>query len=116
MLRATRAADATVVPTSGNEIVISGKAAGGAPGYHPADSAWEETPAKDWGLGFQSKLYGEVLVISTQNEIAFIHHHYAIEGLTVELPAGVVLVRETRPPSGEGGADLTPPKPTASAR
>ena len=110
VLRAAAAEAATVhvVPGTG-VLTVSGRATGGAAGYHPADPRWRETPAADWGLDFVAKRFGRTLVISTANEIGYIHHHYTIADVALRLPPSVELVRQVRPPSGSGEADLTPP-------
>jgi len=71
-------------------------APGGAEGYHSPDPFWRETPAKSWGLDFVAKQYGNILVISTKNEIEYIHHHYALENLSVRVPKGIQVIRAQR--------------------
>ncbi len=110
VLRAASADAATIGVQPGTEIVtVSGQAAGGAEGYHPADPRWRETAAADWGLDFAAKRFGPTLVISTRNEISYIHHHYVIAGIGLQLPPSVELVRQTRILTGSGEADLTQP-------
>ena len=110
VLRAAMADDAVVDVTAvAGKVTVSGQAAGGAEGYHPADPRWRETPAAEWGLGFAAKRFGPTLVISTRNEISFIHHHYAITGIRLRVPPSVELSRQRRVLNGSGEADLAPP-------
>lgn len=110
ILRAAAAETASAGPTSGlGSIVITGQPTGGAEGYHPADAAWRETPAAEWGLRFEARRFGATLVISSKNEIDYIHHHYTIADISLRFPAGVALVRQPRTLSGSGEADLAPP-------
>jgi hypothetical protein len=90
-------------------VTVTGKATGGAEGYYPSDPDWEETPASEWGMGFVSNQFGPVLVISSKNEIGYIHHYYTIEELTVQLPEGVQLIREPRELSETGEPNLRRP-------
>ena len=86
VLRAGGAETAVVQITgAGSPIVVSGVPSGGASGYHPSD-AWRETPAAKWGLDFVSKQFGSVLVISSKNELSYIHHHYSFQDLRIALP------------------------------
>ena len=102
-------AEVTTDPTT--EVVeVSGVPAGGAKGYHSPDPNWRETPATEWGLSFESARYGEVLVISTNNEIQYIHHGYFLQSVVLRVPAGVAVVRERREMSGDGGPDLKEPR------
>jgi hypothetical protein len=104
------AAELATVPDA--EVVkVSGAPVGGARGYHSPDPNWRETPAAEWGLDFVSARYGEVLVISTKNEIRYIHHGYVLESVTLTVPAGVEVVRERRELNGDGEADLREPRP-----
>ena len=110
VLRAAAADTATVDVVSGTSVVtLSGRATGGAEGYHPADPRWRETPAAEWGLDFVAKRFGSTLVISTANEIGYIHHRYAVAGIGLRLPPSVELVRQVRVLTGDGKADLAPP-------
>jgi hypothetical protein len=90
----------------GKSILVSGTPSGGAPGYHPADPNWRETSASEWGLDFRGKAFGTTLVISTFNEIQYIHHSYYLENLVITVPPGVEVTREARQLSGEGAPDL----------
>ena len=111
VLRAGNAADARLgtVPPDPTTVAVSGLPRGGAEGYHPADPNWRETPAAVWGLDFVARRFGATLVISTKNEIEYIHHHYDLEGVAIQLPGGVALVREPRRLSADGAANLSPP-------
>ena len=90
-------------------VEISGLPAGGARGYHPPKRGWRETPAGRWGLDFVARRYGNVLVISSKNEIRYIHHHYALEELRLRVPPGVEVLRQPRQLSESGDPDLSPP-------
>lgn len=91
---------------SGSTLTILGTPDGGAKGYHPADPNWKETPARKWGLKFAAKRYGNVLVISSVNEIRYIHHYYYIRDLRISLPSHITLVKQMRKLNGEGKPDL----------
>ena len=110
VLRAGDASRATIHHTPHGKIEISGKARGGAPGYHSPDPNWRETPAAKWGLDFVAKQYENVLVISTKNEIRYIHHSYYLDTLVLSVPIDVKVVPEKREPSENGAPDLSPPK------
>ena len=109
VLRAAGASNAHVIEGQPGIVKITGSAAGGAAGYHSPEPNWKETPASQWGMTFLSKRFGTTLVVSSVNEISYIHHHYAIRNLEVELPASVQLVREPRQLSGAGTPDLRSP-------
>ena len=110
IIRAERAAQAEVVAGADPDIVrVCGLASGGAAGYHPSDPNWRETAAEDWGLGLKAKRFGTVLVVSSYNEIEYIHHYYSFDSLRVESPEGVTVTLEGRTLNGDGEADLTPP-------
>ena len=109
VLRAANAAQATIRQTSAGTIEVSGKARGGAGGYHSPDPAWKETPAAQWGLDFVGKRHQNVLVISSRNEIRYIHHGYSLDSLEISVPAGVKVVSVPRQLSENGEADLSPP-------
>ena len=73
ILRAAAADTASVVIEPAlKEIKVSGLPMGGAKGYHSPDPNWRETPASEWGLDFVTARFGEVLVISTRNEMRHI--------------------------------------------
>jgi hypothetical protein len=101
-------AEVKTIP-GGRSITVSGIAEGGAAGYHPADPNWRETPASRWGLDFKARSFGPTLVVSTENEIRYIHHDYHLGGLVISVPEGVEVVKEDRKLTGEGPPDLTPP-------
>lgn len=109
IIRAAQAGDTKVSSGKAKQIQISGIPSGGAEGYHSPDPDWRETPAGSWGLDFIAKQYGSVLVISTKNEIEYIHHHYALEKLSIKVPKGVTVLKEERKPSGDGSANLKKP-------
>jgi hypothetical protein len=115
VLRSSLAPQATVVVREGPSIEVSGRPSGGAAGYHPARPGWKETSAGDWGLDFVGSQAGEVLVISSRNEIRYIHHGYELTDLEVAVPPAVVVTREPRVLSGDGAPDLSPPGPGAAA-
>ena len=107
VLRAGDADKATVeTGAAGSAIEISGIPIGGAAGYHSPDPRWRETPAAEWGLDFVSVQRGSVLVVSTKNEMRYIHHHYAFASVAVRVPPGVEVVKEQRALTGDGAADL----------
>jgi hypothetical protein len=95
-----------VVEPAAATVEVSGFAAGGAEGYHSPNPFWRETPAAQWGLDFVSARHGKVLVISTKNEIEYIHHHYVLESVTLRVPAGIEVVCERRDLTGDGAPDL----------
>ncbi len=109
VLRASAAEGASLVTVKSGDIHISGVPSGGAPGYHPADPVWKETPPSEWGLGFVAKRFGAILVISTRNEVQVIHHHYTLEALRLSAPRGVTVVRELRSLGDSGAPDLKAP-------
>jgi hypothetical protein len=109
VFRAAMAREARTTPAKGDSIVVSGTPQGGAPGYHPSDPKWRETSASEWGLDFKGKTFRKTLVISTFNEIHYIHHSYYLDDLVISVPSGVEVIREAREPSGDGAADLREP-------
>jgi hypothetical protein len=92
-------------------IEISGEPIGGAAGYHSPDPNWKETPARDWGLDFVAEAHGPLLVISSKNEIQYIHHGYRLREIKIRLPAGCEVVREKRELTGDGSPNLAIPLP-----
>jgi hypothetical protein len=112
ILRAAAAetSEVTTDPAAG-AVEGSGVPAGGAAGYHSPNPLWRETPASQWGLDFVSARHGEVLVISTKNEIHYIHHGYFLKSVALRVPAGVEVVRQPRKLTGDGGPDLAAPIP-----
>jgi len=112
ILRASTAETSQVTADPTAEAVgVSGLPAGGAKGYHSTDPFWREIPAAEWGLDFVSARHGDVLVISTKNEIHYIHHGYFLESVEQLVPAGVDVMREPRKLTGDGMPDLEVPKP-----
>ena len=109
VLRAANASTAEVDRT-GDRVEVSGVPEGGARGYHSPDPKWRETPASEWGLDFVAARHGDVLVISTKNEISYIHHRYVLRSLKMKVPAGVKVIRMARELTGQGEPDLSPPR------
>ena len=110
IIRAGSITDGTVVKQSKSPTIkISAIPSGGTKGYHPADKNWKETPAKEWGLAFEAKKFGTILVISSKNEIAYIHHHYWLANVEIEVPSGVQVILSPREVSGKGEPDLSEP-------
>ncbi|MFT3736407.1 MAG: hypothetical protein QM776_15545 [Rhodocyclaceae bacterium] len=111
ILRAGNAADAKVIAgeASLSSVVISATAGGGAGGYHSPDPNWKETPASDWGMAFVARAFGSTLVISTKNETRYIHHHYFLEGIRIQVPPHIQVIREPRILKGDGSPDLSAP-------
>jgi hypothetical protein len=90
-------------------VEVSGVPTGGAQGYHSPDPSWRETPAAQWGLDFVSTRYGELMVISTLNEISYLHHFYSLESVALRFPNGIEVVREPRKLTGDGAPNLEEP-------
>ena len=110
VLRAGNANLATVEKVDASaSIQISATATGGSRGYHSPDPDWKETPPSDWGLEFVGKVFGSILVISTKNEIQYIHHRYVLERIHLLVPSNIEVVREPRTLSGDGKPNLSPP-------
>ena len=111
ILRSGLAAQTEVRHSSGQRtiVTVSGTPKGGAQGYHPSEPKWKETTAADWGLGFVGKRFGTNLVISSKNEIQYIHHHYVLDDVVLTLPEGVDFKLIPRVLSGDGNLDLTGP-------
>ena len=111
IVRAARIEEAVVTQeTSTNAIELSGVPSGGAKGYHSPDPKWRETPPGEWGLDFVAQRHGDVLIISSRNEIGFTHHHYVLGELRVRVPAGIELLREPRHLTGDGTPDCALPQ------
>ncbi len=108
VLRAEQASSAKVVSGS-TAITVSGTPSGGALGYHSARPFWRETSPRRWGLDFVGSQFSDVLVISSKNEISYIHHHYYLESITLHIPNGVAVRLEPRPLSENGAPDLHQP-------
>lgn len=112
IFRAAEAETCEVTTDPAAEMVeVSGLPEGDAKGYHSDDPNWRETPAAEWGLDFVSARHGDLLVISTQNEIQYIHHLYYLKSLALRVPAGIEVVREQRKLTGDGGPNLQASKP-----
>ena len=110
VLRAEGAEEAKVRTVPGRAVItVTGRPAGDARGYHPADPDWRETPAAQWGLDFAARSYGPTLVISSASEIRYIHHDYHIEDIEIEVPPGIAVIREKRELTGEPPPDLSEP-------
>ncbi len=111
VLRAGLAATATIRKQKGDAkaIIVEGKLVGGAKGYHPPDPNWKETPPEKWGLNFVSKRFGKTLVVSTVNEIKYIHHRYVLDGLIITVPENVRVRLLPRELDGVGKPDLSKP-------
>ena len=109
VLRATLAREAKVVSEERADILVAGTAQGGAAGYHPSDPSWKETKAEDWGLDFKGKAFGPTLVISSSNELHYIHHSYYLDALVITVPRHVEVTREEKTPTENGAADLRDP-------
>jgi hypothetical protein len=101
--------EVTTDPTA-KAIEISGLPEGGAKGYHTADPNWRETPAAEWGLDFVSARHGNLLVVSTKNEILYIHHCYFLKSVVLRIPPDVEVVRVQRNLTGDGQPNLEVPK------
>ena len=108
ILRAANAPRVTIRRDSETTIEVSGKAQGGAGGYHSPDPNWRETPAAQWGLGFVAKRFQNVLVISSRNELHMIHHSYYLDSLVLSVPANVEVIPAARELNGSGEPDLRP--------
>jgi hypothetical protein len=107
VLRAAEAESALVsVARNTTSIEVSGVPTGGAPGYHSPDPNSRETPPEKWGLDFVSVQRGPVLVVSTRNEVHYLHHHYRFASVTLQVPPGVEVVRERRELTEDGKPDL----------
>lgn len=113
ILRASETDNASVTTGTTQQIEVSGLPVGGAEGYHSPAPFWRPTPAKDWGLDFVSKRYGDKLVISTTHEILYIHHHYALKDLNIRVPDGIQVIKEERNLNGDPAPNLTPPNLTS---
>ncbi|MFI5119276.1 MAG: hypothetical protein ACHQM4_02635 [Thermoanaerobaculia bacterium] len=104
-----------VVEPKVTAIKVSGIPTGGAAGYHPSDPNWKETSPAEWGLEFVAQRFGATLVISTKNEVQYIHHHYTLEHIHIEIPSDITIVREPRVLGGDGAPDLKPPQASGTA-
>ena len=110
VIRAAQVKSATITTDAPRSAVeISATPIGDARGYHPPDPNWRSTPAQSWGLDFVAQRFGDVLVISTKNEMGFIHHHYVLDDLSIRVPAHVEVLRQERQLNGDGAPDLSAP-------
>ena len=109
VVRAANASGAVLQQSPDSAVQVAGTARGGARGYHSPDPNWRETPASQWGLDFVAKQYGPVLIVSTKNEIRYIHHSYYLDELQIAVPKGVDVRRVDRELTGKGDPDLSPP-------
>lgn len=107
VVRAAEVESATFTNDLPSVVEISGLPSGTARGYHASNPNWRETPAERWGFDFVAKRRGSVLVISSKNEIGYIHHHYVLAELRVRVPPGVEVIRQARRLSGSGEPDLS---------
>jgi len=109
-LRAEKAAVLhTQVDPTARDIIVRGVPAGGSLGYHPSDPNWKPTPPESWGLAFSGKRYSDRLIISTKNEIKYMHHHYFVDALEIVVPGSVRVVPVARTLTADGAPDLTAP-------
>jgi hypothetical protein len=111
LLRARNAEHAQISTAARvSKFRVCGLPSGGAEGYHPTDPNWRETPANEWGLGFKARQYGGTLVVSSSNEVEYLHHLYYLDKLKITAPKGITVKLKNRILSGEGKADLSEPK------
>jgi hypothetical protein len=111
VVRAAEIEDARIKTVAdAQELWIRAQPAGGVTGYHSPDPNWRETPAADYGMDFVEQRYGDTLVVSSHNEIEHIHHHYYLKNIVVTVPKDITVIREKRVLSGNGAADLSPPR------
>lgn len=110
LIRASEIDAARIKKVNGpSDLWVRAQPAGGVSGYHSPDPDWRETPAAEYGMDFVEKRFGDVLVISSLNEIQHIHHHYYLKKIVVTVPKNITVVREKRVLSGHGAADLSAP-------
>ena len=108
IFRAERAFDATILQsTDPGTVSVCGVAKGGVEGYHPPASNWRETPLSEWGLDFISKRFANAFIISTENEMQYIHHYYYLDNLVVRMPEGIAVQKVRRILTGDGLPDLS---------
>jgi hypothetical protein len=108
IFRAERALDAIIIQsTNPGTVSVCGVAKGGVEGYHSPDSTWRETPPSEWGLDFKAKRFANDLVISTENEMQYIHHYYYLDNLVVRAPDGIAVQKVGRILTGDGSPDLS---------
>ena len=109
VLRAEKANEVAIKNRDGQFLKICGTPSGGVEGYHSPDPDWKETCAEDWGLDFKSKKYDKTLVISTFNELMYIHHYYYLENIIIIAPENIRIEKLKRILNGDGEADLSKP-------
>jgi hypothetical protein len=109
VLRAEKANEVVIKNQDGQSLKICGTPAGGVEGYHSPDPDWKETCAEDWGLDFKAKRYDSTLVISTYNEIMYIHHYYYLKNILITAPENIKIKKVKRILNGNGDADLSKP-------
>ena len=105
--KAHRASLARIEKSKGNIFRVCGLPSGGVEGYHSSDPDWKEIPADEWGLDFKSKKYNKALVISTNNELLYIHHYYYFDQLVIYSPGHISITLVNRDiVGGDGKPDL----------
>ena len=110
IVRAAMADSAVVITNPKSTVVeVSGIPEGGAKGYHPLDPSWRETPPHEWGLAFVAARHGDILVVSSRNEIHYIHHLYRLDNLRISVPPQITVIRQSRELTGKGDPDLAFP-------
>lgn len=110
VFRAEQAARAKVTSSAETgRIRVCGVPGGGVEGYHPSDPNWKETPAAEWGLDFKAARFGDVLVVSTENEFRHIHHYYYFDKLWIVKPEELPVRMQSRTLTGNGAVDLGAP-------
>ena len=111
VLRAQAAADAAVAVVEPGlaSIKVSAMPAGAPGAITRRIRTGGKLRRRSGGWGLSRSPLAATLVISTRNEIHYIHHAYTLQGIRLEVPAGVVVVRETRVLSGDGAPDLKSP-------
>jgi hypothetical protein len=101
-------AEAAVVThdSAATDLTISAKPTGGAVGYHSPDPNWKPTPAADWGMKFVASNLGSRLIVSSFNEISYIHDQYRFSDIRISAPPQLRVKLVNRQLSGDGGPDL----------
>lgn len=106
-IRSAVAEDAEVTRVSdARAVTIAARPTGGVMGYHPADPNWRETSPEDWGMDFVARRFGSRLIISSRNEISYIHHHYSLSDIRISVPQQVQVKLVNRELTGDGAPDL----------
>jgi hypothetical protein len=90
-------------------ITVVASPVGGAAGYHSSDPSWKETNPEDWGMTFVSAQFGDTLVISSKNEVLYIHHRYVLAKLEISVPPNILVTLVPRQLNGNGAPDLSKP-------